>query len=266
MLKRDRMSEMVLAYYGELSDAERQRFEHRLATDPDFAAAYGRLCTLLDAVAEHKPALEGPAATAEFWTALEYNICRRIRQEAERKRWWERRWQLRPWRVAIAVAGIAAAFLMGAIVGMQMRTLQPGQQSSFTSTTPQPSAVPATAAVVPADDYIRNFLRRSQLYIATAADRQLQCARCVPIEKQIDHRQLAQELLQEANRLRRLAPNDPRVKKVLQDIEVVVANLSREPRSLSPTQVEMLHNIANLTVCEVAATLDSDNNQRSHSP
>jgi hypothetical protein len=264
MINRDRFFEqMVLAYYGELSPDERRRFDELLDSDPELRRAYGILAAQLDALTEHT-AVPVPDAHDEFWTALEYNIKRRIRAErssAHRMQSWNERIRtglaavLRP---AIALTAVAAAFVLGMLLGTSKQSISPEAHSTIAYQTQQgeAEASPVTALPTAIADPVRSFLKRSQVYIATTADKQLKCERCIPIERQLDHRHFAHELLKEAQRLRPLAHRDPNVKKVLQDIELVLANLAKDPQQIPLSQVELLHNLASTTICEVNTTIE----------
>ncbi|MCX7929801.1 MAG: hypothetical protein N2663_03665 [Chlorobi bacterium] len=268
MSNRNRIQQMLAAYYCELSPEEQRDVERRLKNDPEFAAQYADLCRLLDAFTpETAYPLDRHAESEEFWTALEYNILRRIRTEARTVRphnrltqWWSvvaaafQRIAARP--VAVA-AGIAVAFVCGITVGTQRAPISAVATSSESMTPPGATAASAAAHMLVAADPVSNFLKRSQVYIATAADKQLQCSRCIPIERQIDHRQMAHELLTEAQRLRPLARHNPKVKKVLDQVELVLANLAEQPEQLSRGQMEVLHHIASTTVCEVNSALET---------
>jgi len=272
MGNRDRVFEqMVLAYYGELSPSQQRAFERELEQDPSLAHAYYALRAQLDRL---EPSTAIPASapdSEEFWTALEYNIKRRIRAEMHRRpapRNWRHtvsRWLPIAVRPVVAVAGIVGAFVVGMTMGKSQQQQPATAASSSENTSAFQWAVPAAAVSQTVADPVSNFLKRSQLYIATTADKQLKCQRCIPIERQVDHRQFAHELLKEAQRLRPLAHRDPKVKKVLQDVELVLANLAKDPRQIPPSQLELLHNIASTTICEVTTTIDrnadSDPNQ-----
>ncbi len=274
MSHRDRLFEqMVLAYYGELPPNLQRAFERKLQHNSELARAYAQLCRELDSF---EPSTATPSAlpddSDEMWVALEYNIKRRIRAEQRRmtplQRWWQtaRSWLTPMLRPAVAIAGIAGAYALGMMMGTS-------QQQSRSAAVPLPSAgaptfqwaSPAAALPNTAIDPVSNFLKRSQLYIATTADKQLKCQRCIPIERQIDHRQFANELLKEAQRLRPLAHHNPKVKKVLQDVELVLANLAKDPRQIPPAQLELLHNIASTAICEVNTTIETSTDDQ-HKP
>ncbi len=274
MNHRDRFFEqMVLAYYGELPPNQQRAFERELQNDSELARAYAELCRDLDSF---EPSTATPKAlpddSDEMWVALEYNIKRRIRAEQRRttplQRWWEaaRSWLMPVLRPAVAIAGIAGAYALGMMMGTSQQQHRSAAVLAPSADTPTFQwASPAAALPTAAADPVSNFLKRSQLYIATTADKQLKCQRCIPIERQIDHRQFAHELLKEAQRLRPLAHHNPKVKKVLQDVELVLANLAKDPRQIPPAQLELLHNIASTTICEVNTTIEpSDDNH--HEP
>lgn len=267
MAKRDRLTkEMVLAYFGELSSSEQARLERELEQNPAAAERYRKLTTLLDAIREEAAIETVPAVNDEYWSLLEHTIFHRLRQERHRERisaWQRLMGNISPIRVAIAVGSIVVAFFLGASSSIWYRI---PSQSTDGTTVPQTlpffwaSSAASNVAGSAVNDQVRNFLKQSQLYIATTADKQLECTRCIPIERQFDHREFARELLSQAYRLRAVAHHDPKVKKVLQDIELVLTTLSQEQHDLSPEQMEVLHHIASTTVCEVSTTVDSHGN------
>lgn len=254
---------IVRAYYGELSDREQAEFQQLLQTNSQFAQQYYQLTRTLDLYAAHTVALPD---NERFWGALEHGICHRIRQEARssRNNWWHTTLEfLRlPRRLALAAAGSLGLLLLGVVLGASLRPAQNtyGQMPalSWSLELPWTTSAASTAAGVATNEHLRSFFKRSQLYIATTADKHLECNRCIPIERQLDHRQFARELLSEAQRLRPLAHHNPKVKKVLQDVELILATMTNDSQSLTPAQMEVLHNIASSTVCEVAATVDSN--------
>ncbi|MDW8075356.1 MAG: hypothetical protein RML15_07005 [Bacteroidota bacterium] len=267
---------MVLAYYGELTQRERARFESQQAKNPEQAERYRTLCNTLDTIADPQIGLLPPPESEDYWQGLEHSILHRIRQEKRRQHVRIRQRQsigkiighLIPVRVALALGSIVLAFIGGFTLGtrslLSTTKNDAGSQAfplALPWDTPPPTAAVASSATT---EHLRNFLKRSQLYIATTADRQLACKRCIPIEHQVDHRQFARELLKEAQRLRPMLHHDPKVQKVLQDVEIVLANLSREVQPLSQEQVELLHHIASTTVCEVSSAVESENVQ--HQP
>lgn len=264
----DKLTEqMLLAYYGELSADEQARFNECLKGDPARARQYHELSALLDTLSQC-PAAQLPAEGDEFWTALEHGIIHRLRQHvrySRQSRWRQLVEQFAVRRVALVFGGIVVAFFAGTIIGAGYRAT-PAEDGRVQVSLPLPplpivTSAPSAASTA-TNEHLRSFLKRSQLYIATTADKQLACKRCLPIEHQLDHRQFAKELLAEAQRLRRTAHKDPKVKKVLQDIELVLANLSQDPRTLSSEQMEILHNIASAAICEVSSTVgdtDADN-------
>ncbi|KXB97533.1 MAG: hypothetical protein AA908_06655 [Chlorobi bacterium NICIL-2] len=253
---------LIRAYYGELSDDERKAFQEMLERDARLRELYAELVAMLDQF--RASALPIPESES-FWVGLEHSILHRIR--SERRALHSRRANLLQWwrampkivRIGLAVGSLAIAFIGGVHVGTRSaETLALGESKHSTLPLLPIEFVSHIAGDQPrTNEHVRSFLKRSQLYIATTADRDLACTRCIPIGQQLDHRQFARELLHEAQRLRPLVHRDPKVKKVLQDVELVLANLSQNPQSLSREQVELLHNIASSTICEVSATIDN---------
>lgn len=266
MRRRNRLTnKMLLAYYGELSPEEQARLTRQLDEDPMAAEEYRRLSDLLDTL--HQEAkLPSIPDDDEYWAALEHAIFHRLRQEMRQERlspWRRLLGTVSPVRAALAFGGIIVAFFLGATLsqwytGTRQRT--DGTTTSMALPFSWESSAASTATGSAVNEQVRNFLKQSQLYIATTADKQLACTRCIPIERQVDHREFARELLSQAQRLRAVAHHNPKVRKVLQDVELVLATLSQDQTSLSPEQMEVLHHIASTTVCEVSATVDTNGN------
>ncbi|GIV56834.1 MAG: hypothetical protein KatS3mg040_1602 [Candidatus Kapaibacterium sp.] len=261
MLSANRNELLIRAYYRELSDEELKTFEEMLERDASLREEHAKLVAMLEELRH----AELPLPESEsFWIGLEHSILHRIRKEGRvRKSRWANilgRWTLpSAVRIGLAFGSLVLVFIGGVHVG----TRSTGTLAFNDDNRSTPPLLPIEFASHSAGDqprtneHLRSFLKRSQLYIATTADRDLACTRCIPIGQQLDHRQFARELLHEAQRLRPLVHRDPKVKKVLQDVELVLANLSQNPQSLSREQVEVLHNIASSTICEVSATIDN---------
>jgi len=258
---------MLRAYYGELSPKERVSFEQILERDTSFRAEYAAMVSTLEQLREGELPLPEQDS---FWIGLEHSILHRIRREQRRSNhWWD---SLRRWwstsaalRISVAVASITVVYIAGVYVGshsLDTSTLA-GSELPHLPLLPIHFEPSARANQLAAHEHVKNFLKRSQLYIATTADRDLACTRCIPIQQQLDHRQFARELLREAQNLRPLVHHNPKVKKVLQDVELVLANLSQNPQALSRDQVELLHNIASSTICEVSATIENSSTSES---
>ncbi|RMF33166.1 MAG: hypothetical protein D6747_07530 [Chlorobiota bacterium] len=251
---------LIRAYYRELSDDERTAFEQMLERDTTLRKEYAELVATLDQLRTAEIPL--PESEA-FWIGLEHSILHRVRKErrVSHSQWLPRirAWVVPAVRVGFALAAVTVAYVAGVHVGTRSETTLAVDGSDRTTLPLLPfEFVTRSGGDQPrANEHVRSFLKRSQLYIATTADRDLACTRCIPIGQQLDHRQFARELLHEAQRLRPLVHRDPKVKKVLQDVELVLANLSQNPQSLSREQVELLHNIASSTICEVSATIDN---------
>lgn len=260
---------LIRAYYGELSADELKVFEEKLERDATLRKEYAELTATLEQLRE----AELPLPESEsFWIELEHAILHRIRKERRvpQSRWVKlRRWWNVPTRVRIGLAlgSIVIAFVGGVHVGTRSAATLALDESkrSTLPLLPIEFVSHSTAEQPRTNEHVRSFLKRSQLYIATTADRDLACSRCIPIGQQLDHRQFARELLHEAQHLRPLVHRDPKVKKVLQDVELVLTNLSQNPQALPREQVELLHNIASSTICEVSATIDNTTTTKSFS-
>ncbi len=266
-LRTNRHDLMLRAYYGELSPEERVSFEQIIERDASFRAEYAAMVSTLEQLREGELPLPEQES---FWIGLEHSILHRLRREQRRStHWWN---SLRRWwspsaalRFGFAVASIMVVYIAGVYVGSRS-----SDTAALAGTEPpdlpllpihfEPSP---RANQLAAHEHVKNFFKRSQLYIATTADRDFACTRCIPIQQQIDHRHFARELLREAQNLRPLVHHNPKVKKVLQDIELVLANLSQNPQALSRDQVELLHNIASSTICEVSATIENSSTSES---
>mgnify|MGYP005837932113 CR=1 FL=1 len=253
---------LIRAYYRELSDEELKTFEEMLERDASVREEYAQLVATLEELRD----AELPLPESEsFWIGLEHSILHRIRKERRVHK--SRRVNLLQWwsgvptvvRIGLALGCVVIAFIGGVHVGTRSAATLAFNDDNRSTLPLLPIEFVSHSAGDQSrtNEHLRSFLKRSQLYIATTADRDLACTRCIPIGQQLDHRQFARELLHEAQRLRPLVHRDPKVKKVLQDVELVLANLSQNPQSLSREQVEVLHNIASSTICEVSATIDN---------
>jgi anti-sigma-K factor RskA len=112
MSAREHVSDYLL---GELSDAERARFDAALAADPELAAEVERLRPVVSRLETLEPAAWEPAGDLPPLPALSPGAERA--PAARRPRWWQRALVLRPLPVAaiatvLLVVGVAAGLLL----------------------------------------------------------------------------------------------------------------------------------------------------------
>jgi len=250
---------IVLEFYGELSESESAKLKEAFDKDPMLAKSAEACASNLSRM----QAVPDVAMEAHELERLQRSILRAtVEADAHARRpivaptLWQ---QLRdvfatPQRIGFTLAGGLAFIFIGMLIGSNS-TLMPGGASAGGAVSMQGSE--QSAAAVASNPQIRDFLRRSQIYLATSADEQIACDKCPPIQTQLPNKQIAQQLLKEATMLRAQAGNNPEVKKLITDIEFVLESIGNN-REVSPVQAEMVHHIASNAVCEVTARIDTN--------
>jgi len=248
--------QMILAFYGELSDAEKVEFEKTIAMNTAIAEQYRVFQESMMHVKRHQE----PQVNEEFFTALEYNIHASIRREkqlqvplANTKTSWVdslKEMFLTPQRIGFVLAGGLASLLIGLFIGTKLPS---GEQQTIASgvDSSQVTILPASSQKV------TDFLRRSQIYLVTSVDKEVKCDKCIPIQQQYNNKKIAEDLLKEAAQLREHAKSNPEMQKLLGDLEFVLYNISTNQASANPAQAEVIHRVASNAVCETSEKLDS---------
>lgn len=253
---------MLLAYYGELSPAERLEFDKECSANPQLASAFKAMSSTMksfDSYTQKEP-------SEDFFSALEYNIHASIRREENpilrqtenkiqsKTPWWQtlKEFFLTPQRIGYTLAGGVACMIMGVFVGSMLQ--RPLSGVSAINQGGEVSSVSPTQAT--SSEQVSNFLRKSQLYFVTSVDEEVKCEKCVPLKSQYDNRKLASDLLKEASTLREALKNNPDKQKLLTDIEFVLNSISNSTVE-NPVQAEIVHHVASSALCETTKELDS---------
>ncbi|MBL7975596.1 MAG: hypothetical protein JNJ85_11830 [Candidatus Kapabacteria bacterium] len=249
--------QMILAYYGELSDSELQAFQAELTKDASRTAQYEAFKASMSTIKNDSQ----PEVSEDFFTALEYNIHNAIRKEQhpvtiaepQKTTWLDslKEMFLTPQRVGFVLAGGLTFMLLGMFIGTKMQSGQSSQSVASVVDTTSSSTLPASS------EKVTDFLKRSQIYLVTSVDNEVKCEKCVPIQEQYNNKKIAADLLKEASQIRQHAKNNPEMQKLLGDLEFVLYNISTNQASVNPAQAEVVHHVASNAVCEATEKLDS---------
>ncbi|MFM7774502.1 MAG: hypothetical protein ACKOAG_03755 [Candidatus Kapaibacterium sp.] len=252
------VQDMVSVFYGEADAVEREALHAACESDPAVAAA-NRTCAENLSRLRNAPVDDVDARILE---RLERNILTATvvadahtpRVQAS-TRWWHglRDVFATPQRIGFTLAGGLAFVFIGMLIGTNVQ-MMPGGASAGGAVLPEGEG--PSAAAVASNPQIRDFLRRSQIYLATSVDEEVACDKCPPIRAQLPNRQIAKQLLLEATALRARADGNPEVQKLITDIEFVLESIGNN-KDINPVQAEMVHHIASNAVCEVTARIDT---------
>lgn len=249
---------IVLEFYGEASEAEREALRAARETDPAIVVAANTYTENLSRL-RNAPAEDIDARILE---RLERNILTatvvadaHAPRISEQTRWWHTLRDIfaTPQRIGFTLAGGLAFVFLGMLIGSNVQ-MMPGGASAGGAVLPEGEG--PSAAAVASNPQIRDFLRRSQIYLATSVDEEVACEKCPPIRAQLPNRQIAKQLLLEATALRARADGNPEVQKLITDIEFVLESIGNN-HDINPVQAEMVHHIASNAVCEVSARIDT---------
>lgn len=264
----ERAQNIILDYYGELPSDQSDALRAERETDSTIAAAAEscnvNLSRLGNAAAED--------IDSRILERLERNILTatvvadaHAPRPAVQTGWWHsiRDVFATPQRIGFTLAGGLVFIFIGMFIGSNVQ-LMPGGASAGGAMVAESENLSATA--VASNPQIRDFLRRSQIYLATSVDEEVACDKCPPIQAQLPNRQIAKQLLLEATALRARAGNNPEVQKLITDIEFVLESIGHN-QAINPVQAEMVHHIASNAVCEVSARIDSSSHRSvQHTP
>ncbi len=259
---------IVLSYYGELSAEQKRVLDDALASQPELAQTAAKLSESLSFM-KNSSASEAVEPDAAKLSRIENSILNatvrapKVAPHFEEQRTHRtliqtiRELFMSPQAIGFALAGGLAFLVIGIYIGSQIQP-QP-HVVSMAAVTPGDTAVVPTP-VIAGSRQVSDFLRRSQIYLATAVDNEVACEKCLPIQQQLPNRQIAKDLLKEASALKDKSKGNPEIEKLLTDIEFVLNNIGNNA-DISPSQAEEVHHIASNAVCEVAERIDSVNHQ-----
>ncbi len=259
---------IILAYYGELSEAEQQQLASLEKSDATlherselFRQSFDRIKqSEPEAIDEHVlDRLERSILNATV-RAESFENSMPVSKERHASFWASlRELFLTPQRIGFTLAGGLAFMVLGVYIGSQLQITQPPVVNP--SQADQSAASSSSVPLIAASQQVTDFLKRSQIYFATSVDHEVLCEKCLPIQEQLPNRQIAKELLKEASALKKEASGNPEIQKLITDIEYVLDNIGNNV-DINPSQAEVVHHIASNAVCEVAARIDSANLHR----
>lgn len=249
---------IILEFYGEANDAEREALRVARASDPSVAEASETCIANLTRMQN----VDDEDIDSRILERIERNVRaatahnhRGVHHVQDQVRWWQvlRDIFATPQRIGFTLAGGLAFVFIGMIIGSNVPIMPVGASAGGAMTG---QGEDHSAAAVASNPQIRDFLRRSQIYLATSVDEEVACEKCPPIRAQLPNRQIAKQLLVEATALRARADGNPEVQKLITDIEFVLESIGNN-KDINPVQAEMVHHIASNAVCEVSARIDT---------
>ncbi len=258
---------IILSYYGELSTEEQRSLDSAMSGNEQLR----QRAEMFRASFERVKQSDAPEVDERVLDRLERSILNAtVRADASAadlapappqiRSFWStlRELFMSPQHIGYALAGGLAFLVLGMYIGSQLQVSTNSQVGSGATATIDTNLV--STPKLAASQQVSDFLRRSQIYFATSVDNQIACEKCLPIQAQLPNRQIAKELLREASALKEKSQGNPEIQKLITDIEFVLDNLGNNAQ-INPSQAEVVHHIASNAVCEVAARIDSANQQ-----